>query len=55
MSSLKRSNHWRKKGDKVLSLAPHTVHDVLKKKHGKAFSSQDCSADPCNCTGCDAW
>lgn len=55
--SLSRFNHWRRADDRVdVVSAPKTVHEAMEKRdEGKAFSSMDCSADPCSCTGCSDW
>lgn len=49
---LRRYNHWRR--NKIISLS-NTVAGILSDKGVKVVSSQDCTADPCSCTGCSAW
>jgi hypothetical protein len=55
--SLLKFNHWRRGEDKVQTITiPKTAKDaVAGTRNEQPFNSQDCSADPCSCTGCSNW
>jgi len=51
-ADLRKFNHWRKNRDKVkVRAAPHSTNAALNQEANRPFSSQDCTADPCTCTG----
>ncbi len=52
-SFTKKHRHWQKSGINVV--VPRTVNAVLRGDKHTGAPSLDCTADPCNCTGCSEW
>ena len=50
----KKFNHWRSSDKKIASEVPHSANGVIEKKTETCVNN-DCSADPCSCTGCSGW
>ena len=48
-------NHWRNDNERIQVKVPQTVESALQGKGDKTFATQDCTADPCSCTGCSQW
>lgn len=51
----KRFNHWRSINEKVVNVVPHSVRGVNDREVEEKIITNDCSADPCSCTGCSDW
>jgi hypothetical protein len=39
----------------AVASAPKTVSGAVARRGRKSFGTTDCTADPCNCTGCSGW